>query len=127
MTILEVRCEAGSLTLIGERNLSGVWSFRLDRDETGTFEALSDEDRESLSHIDARGSSKSVSSLIAALGLLDRYSWFRLIPFEVHPEFQDAILLAVRKRGTAENEVNWKDSLRGYQPASAIESNANPS
>ena len=112
MTILEVGSEGGTLSLFGKRNENGAWSFWVGSNETAAYDALSEEDRVG---IEPRSVTGSVSSIEAAMKLLDQYPWFRLSPIMVHPEFRHAILLEVRKRGTAEDEARWSESLRQRQ------------
>ena len=75
-------------------------------------ESFEDEDLGSLGVL--VNTSESVTSLPEALALLDKYPWFRLIPFQVHPEFQVAILREVQERATPEEVASWKERLKTF-------------
>jgi hypothetical protein len=105
--ILEVGAEGGTLTLLGSKNDAGDWKFWTETDESATYDLLDEEDRRGLGN--PVNTSKSFASFPEALALLDKYPWFRLIPLQVDPEFHDAILCEVRKRGTQENVRCWLD------------------
>jgi len=107
--ILEVGAEGGTLTLFGGKNATNAWEFWTKRDETAVYELLDEEDRASLGSPVHK--SEVVIRLSEGLALLDRYPWFRLVPLQVHPEFRDAILLEVRKRGTPADEARWNERL----------------
>jgi len=108
-SILEVGAEVGLLTLFGSKHASNAWKFWTETDETATYELLDEEDRASLGSPVHK--SEVVTTLSEGLALLDRYPWFRLVPLQVHPEFRDAILLEVRKRGTPADEARWNERL----------------
>ena len=108
--IVEVCAEGGTLTLFGERSAAGHWRFWTETDEMTLKESFEDEDLGSLGVL--VNTSESVTSLPEALALLDKYPWFRLIPFQVHPEFQVAILREVQVRATPEEVASWKERLK---------------
>jgi hypothetical protein len=99
--ILEVEAEGGTLALFGSKNDVGEWEFWTGTDEAAFFDLLNEEDRHDLGS--PVSTSESVASLPEALALLDKYPWFRLVPLEVHPDFRDAILIEVQKRGTQDD------------------------
>ncbi len=103
--ILEVGAEGGSITLKGEQCASGDWAFWLVTDESMLYEEFEEE----LGAAAAPRKTNRVSSFSSAMELLDVYPWFRLYPLEIHPAFRSAILLEVRKRGTAEDEAEWTE------------------
>jgi hypothetical protein len=77
--------------------------------ETALYDALSEEDRNSMGEYFAQiGYARSFQE---GLRLLDRYQWFRLQPLEVHPEFLDAVLREVKKRGGPTEETRWREQL----------------
>lgn len=107
--ILEVGAEGGMLTLFGTKDATNAWKFWTETDETPTYELLDEEDRDSLgSHVHK---SEFATTLSEGLALLDKYPWFRLFPLQVHPEFGDAILFEVQKRGTPADEARWNERL----------------
>ena len=107
--ILAVGAEGGTLTLFGSKHASNAWKFWTETDETAAYELLDEEDRGSIESPVKK--SELVTTLSEGLALLDKYPWFRLIPLQVHPEFRDAILLEVRKRGTPGDEARWNERL----------------
>jgi hypothetical protein len=108
-TILEVGSEGGSLILFGEKRAEGWWRFWTFTNEISAFDSLSEADQ--LGVGSPVRTSQYVHSLPEGLKLLDQYPWFRLYPLKVHPEFHAAILLEVRKRGTAIDEARWRENL----------------
>ncbi len=110
--ILELGAEGGTLTLFGGKGDSGQWTFWTEVDESTIYELLDEEDRRGLGS--PVSTSKSVASLPEALALFDKYQWFRLIPLEIDPEFQDAILIEVQKRGTPEDVCCWQERVKRY-------------
>jgi hypothetical protein len=108
--VLEVGTEGGSITLLGERNAGDNWQFQIETDESTLYDLLSEEDRNTI--VEYCAQTVCVSSLHEALGLLDRYQWFSLCPLKVHPEFLDAVLLEVRKRGGPSEETRWRKDLK---------------
>jgi len=108
-TILEVGSEGGSITLLRERKSGGDWEFQVKTNERLLYEALSEEDRSSIGEHFAK--TGYVRSFHEGLRLLDRYPWFRLYPLEVHPEFVDAVLEEVKKRGGPTEETRWRERL----------------
>ncbi|MFL6449739.1 MAG: DUF262 domain-containing protein [Bryobacteraceae bacterium] len=107
-TVLEVGSEGGSLRLVRQRNVHGDWDFRAERNETALYDLLSDEDRNGIEFSSQTG---YVRSFQDALSLLDKYPWFRLHPTLVNPEFRDAILFEVKKRGGEVDETRWRREL----------------
>ena len=116
MTILEVGAEGGSITLNGEQNASGDWAFWLVTDESMLYEEF----KEELGEAAAPRKTNRVSSFSSAMELLDVYPWISLYPLEIHPAFRSAILLEVRKRGTAEDEAEWTERLQRNQRESPV-------
>jgi NAD-dependent deacetylase len=104
-TVVEVGCEGGSITLLRKRGAGEAWKFRLGINEVALYDMLSEEDLAGLGP--AVKESGYVHSFPEALGLLDQYQWFKLVPLEVHPEYLDAVLLAVRDRGGPERAASW--------------------
>ena len=80
-------------------------------DETTMFDLLDEDDQNGLGSLDR--TSVPVSSLPEALVLLDRYSWHRLTPLHVHPEFRLMILGELQKRGTPEEVATWNSQACG--------------
>jgi hypothetical protein len=109
-TVLEVGSEGGSVTLLRERKAGEDWKFRMKTNESVSYEALSEEDRNEIG--EPVSQTGYVHSFREALGLLDRYRWFELYPIEVHPEYLDAVLLAVRERGGTTEETRWRQQLK---------------
>src|SRR5882724_4800290 len=107
--ILEVGAEGGMLTLFGSKNASNAWKLWTKTDETASYGLLDEEDRGSLGTPVKK--SEFATTLSGGLALLDKHPWFRLVPLQVHPEFRDAILLEVRKRGTPADEARWNERL----------------
>jgi hypothetical protein len=75
--IVEVGGEGGSITLYGVRTERG-WCFS--RESIDWTPELLDEER-------VHKRSSVVDNWEAALDLLDRYPWPKLVPIAVHPEF----------------------------------------
>lgn len=107
--VLEVQGEGGSLTLSRERAEDGHWRFRFGTDETTLIDVLSEDDKNTSG--DEFANAEYANSLDQALTLLDRYPWFQLVPREVHPQFADAVLDAVRRRGGEDEENRWRERL----------------
>ena len=91
--IIACGAELGSFALFGRRTPVG-WEFRtVLRDHSA---AMLEEDGESSEPIHEE--SGWVTSWAAAMGLLDRRPWARLIPLRVHPEFREEVLVEVTRR-----------------------------
>jgi len=110
-TIVEVGGEGGSIMLFQERETGEAWKFRMRTDESAIYDVLSEEDQGGPGP--AVKESGYVHSFREALALLDRYPWFRLIPLEVHPEYLDAVVHAVRERGGPREAARWLLRLAG--------------
>ena len=113
-TVLGVGAEGGSITLIREKRAGGDWEFQMKTNETALYDALSEEDRNGIGEYFAQ--TGYVRSFHEGLRLLDRYPWFRLQPLEVHPEFLDAVLREVNKRGGPTEETRWREELNFLRP-----------
>lgn len=87
-TILKVLAEGESMTLQGQRAARGAWRFRVIMDSGMLWEMIDEEPPPPQEVF-------WVDSWDAALGQMDRYSWPRLHPGGVHPEFVGAVLKAV--------------------------------
>ena len=105
--VLKVGAEGGSLTVVRQRNAYDDWQFRIERNEFAAYEALSEEDRQGIEFSSQTGYVRSFEEVLSAL---DRYPWFDLFPLEVHPEFADAVLREVRKRGGQAAELRWREN-----------------
>lgn len=112
-TILELGGEGGSLTLFGNINAVGQWHFWTNTDETSYLELLDEEDLRGLGSLTS--TSESVASLPEAVVLLDKYPWYQLTPLQVHPNFRNAILDEVKKRGTPEEVDRWIDNIQRHE------------
>jgi NAD-dependent deacetylase len=110
-TIVEVGGEGGSIVLFQERETGEAWKFRMRTDESVIYDVLSEEDQAGPGP--AVKESGYVHSFREALALLDRYPWFRLIPLEVHHEYLDAVVHAVRERGGPREAARWLLRLAG--------------
>ena len=108
--VLQVGAEGGSLTLVRERTGEEDWRFQMQRNEAALYDLDSEEDRGDKG--DYSSQTDYVDSFHEGLHLLDEYEWFRLYPIEVHPEFLDAILLEVKKRGDPSDETRWRERLK---------------
>jgi len=86
--ILEVAAEGGSIVLEGKK-VDGEWRFR--RSVTDWTPTLLDEPG-------TEHQSEEARSWAHAMSLLDRYSWPRLTPRHVHPEFRERVLAAATER-----------------------------
>lgn len=113
-TILEVGGEGGSIVLSRERDAGGAWKFRMGSEESAAYDMLSDEDRAGLGPAVAEPG--VVHSFPEGLALLDTYPWFRLFPLQVHPEYRDAILDAVKERGGPQAAACWLSRLARLGP-----------
>jgi hypothetical protein len=108
--VLEVGGEGGSITLFRLPKAGGGWQFRTNINETGAYEALSEEDQKNVGeYVTSTG---TVRSFEEAITLLDDYPWFQLEPLVLHPEYRGAVLREVNKRGGQFEETRWKDALR---------------
>ena len=110
-TVVEVGCEGGSITLFRERKLGGAWKFRMGTNESAMYDMLSEEDLVGLEA--GITETRYVHSLDEALGLLDRYRWFGMVPLEVHPEYLGAVVSAVRERGGPQEAARWLLKVAG--------------
>ena len=104
-TVVEVGCEGGSITLFREREAGEAWKFRMGTNESAVYDMLSEEDLAGLGA--GITETRYVYSFDEALGLLDTYRWFGMVPLEVHPEYRDAVVLAVRERGGPQEAIRW--------------------
>jgi hypothetical protein len=86
--IIKLGAKGGSVTLYGTRAERG-WHFIREVDDCTP--GLIDEER-------IKHQSAVADSWEAALGLLDKYPWYRLHPIVIHPDFRERILLAVQQR-----------------------------
>lgn len=107
--VLEVGAEGGSLKIVRERNADADWHFWTERNEAALYDALLEEDRGDIGEYSGR--TGPFRSLDEALRSIDKYSWIRLHPVEVHSEFLDAVLCEVRTRGDATEEARWREAL----------------
>lgn len=107
--VLEVGGEGGSLTLLRERAEDGNWRFRLESAETALSDVLCEDGNASRGRELAEA--HCANSLQKAFTLLDRYPWFRLTPLEIHPEFLDAVIDQVRRRGGGHEEKRWREHV----------------
>jgi len=103
--ILEVAAEGGGIKLYGRRGEKG-WCFsRNVIDQTPTL----------LSESAIKHTSKSVDTWPAALALIDKYPWHKLVPLTVHPEFRQKVLEAVIARFSSKGDTgsdrlaNWNE------------------
>jgi hypothetical protein len=89
VVIVEVLAEGGSITLAGVRS-GGEWRFTMEMNETVLLDLLDQP------MVPSRP--ETARSWADALSLIDRYSWHRLYPGEVHPDFRERVLEAVTDR-----------------------------
>ena len=82
--ILQVGYEGGSITLLRERSAAHLWKFRVSTDP-----------------------SQYVNSFPDALALLDKYSWFRLTPLQLHPDYRESIVRTVAQRTSPLEAARW--------------------
>jgi hypothetical protein len=108
--VLEIGAEGGSVTILRERSAGDVWRFQMKTDESTLHDFLSKEDQ----GMNLVGQTGYVHSLHEALGLLnDKYpEWFCLCPLDVHPEFLDAVLAEIGKRGGSDEVARWREQLK---------------
>ncbi len=95
--VLEVGTEGGSVTLYRTKK-AHIWQFGVITNEAATLDALSEDDRIGLN---PAVEIQTVDSIDAALVCLDRYPWQKMIPLQIHPDYRDEILRAVRVRLSA--------------------------
>jgi hypothetical protein len=107
-TILEVGAEGGSLSIRRTRGSGGEWRFTVLRNEDTLASFLHEEDRQELSFSDE---SDSVDSVTAALALMSRYIWHRLVPLKLHAEYANEIMAEVLRRGGTTEERRWRSAL----------------
>jgi hypothetical protein len=109
VTILEIRAEGGSLTIVGIK-ADNAWRFRLVRNECAHFDLLNEEDRAGLVFYEE---SDWVSSWDQALELLNEWPlWHRLHPEHVHPEFRARVWQAVQSRSSRQRPSSWSAKMR---------------
>ena len=106
--VLQVGAEGGDLRIIRARDADDQWRFLVLRDETALEDLLDEEDREGLLFRDKSG---ELISFNAALKILNRYPWHRLLPLKIHPEYTEAIMSEVSRRGGAREERRWRSEL----------------
>lgn len=103
--VVECGCEGGSITVLRLRDGQGAWRYWVESDERLAIALLDDEDRQGLQ---PHAMSSTVSSLKKALFLLDRYPWHQLSHVALHPDCQQEVLKAVKKRGGEECAKRWE-------------------
>ncbi len=117
--VLEAAAEGGLVTISRERIAEEGWQFRAKVDETTLYDMLSEEDRGGMRPEDfAR--TECAPTFQEALRRFDKYSWYRLHPLHVHPEFLDAVLAEVGKRGGSDEVVRWREQLKSMASHSAM-------
>jgi hypothetical protein len=109
--VLKIGAEGGSLTILRERIAEQGWQFRVKVDETTLYDMLSEEDRRGM-RVEDFARTEYAHTFQEALRQLDRYQWFRLYPLDVHPEFLDAVLAEVEKRGGLDEVARWREQLK---------------
>ena len=109
--VLEIGAEGGSLTILRERIAEGGWQFRVKLNETTLYDMLSEEDRRGM-RVEDFARTEYAHTFQEALSRVDRYQWFRLCPLDVHPEFLDAVLAEVEKRGGPDEVARWREQLK---------------
>ena len=109
--VLEIGAEGGSLTILRERIAEGGWQFRVKLNETTLYDMLSEEDRRGM-RVEDFARTEYAHTFQEALSRVDRYQWFRLCPLQVHPEFLDAVLAEVEKRGGPDEVARWREQLK---------------
>jgi hypothetical protein len=106
--ILEVGGEGGSLSILRERSSGGTWRFTVLRDETVLADLLDPNDQQGLAF---SGESAPIDTLAAAVQLMDRYPWYRLLPLMLHEEYAAAVIAEVLRRGGPKEAARWKAEL----------------
>ena len=106
--ILEVGAEGGSLSIVRTRASDGTWRFVVLRDETTLADMLDDNEQKAFAFIDASG---AVDALAAALQVMNRYPWHRLMPLKLHEEYRGAVMAEVLRRGGAGEAARWQSEL----------------
>ena len=113
--ILEIGAEGGSLTVLVRHHRDHGREFAVVLDESTLAAIMSEEDWPGDEY---RKESPWVSTWDRALELLDQYPWARLFPVFVAPDYQDAVLAAVRERLDADPSRRGMDQkLREWQEA----------
>lgn len=93
--ILRLGAEGGSLRLVHHEGRG----FAVERDASGSYALLDDEDLDGLPPMVTRS---EWGSWREALDFLDRYPWHRMVPLFVHPGFVQRVLRALKKRGVTD-------------------------
>lgn len=106
VTILEVGAEGGGLTLLGQLQPSGIWSFKFFSDESTLMEKGDNS-------AEFKHESLTVDGWYKAMGLLNsKYpNWFKLYPLAIHPLFRESIMQFINGKDS-ENQIrlleDWK-------------------
>ena len=103
--VVECGCEGGSIAVLRRQDGHGNWRYWVESHEHLAIALLGEDDREGLQ---PNAMSATVSSLQAALRLLDRYPWHRLSPITLHPDCREMVLKAMEDRGESECPERWK-------------------
>ena len=98
--IVVIGAEGGEIALVGVKIDTG-WKFRIETAES-TASVLLDKD----DHI-VMPERPWVATWRAALKQLDDYPWPQLFPLEIHPEFRDQVLKALKAREQKGLDVDW--------------------
>lgn len=98
--IVLIGAEGGEIALVGVKIDTG-WKFRIETAES-TASVLLDKD----DHI-VMPERPWVATWRAALKQLDDYPWPQLFPLEIHPEFRDQVLKALKAREQKGLDVDW--------------------
>lgn len=109
-TVFEVGADGGSIVLWRERMSGEEWKFGVSTNEAAISDVLSEEDAFTSEQAAQPGYGNSFREGLALLDT-NRCRWFGLYPVEIHPDYFDAVLLAVRERGGATAEGRWREAL----------------
>jgi hypothetical protein len=106
--IIEVGAEGGSIALYGFRTDQG-WLFT---------RQVADQTPELIDEEWIEKETPRFESWETALKLLDRYSWAKLYPLTIHPEFREQIWSAVQERlrnddGSELHLSRWRELCHG--------------
>jgi hypothetical protein len=115
--VVKVGGEGGGMTLIGRQpDLTELWEFRVEG-SSSCAAILDEEDGGAAMPPRQPREPVWVPTLAEAVAMLDVWPWAMLVPIEVHPEFQDELLVEATRRLIGDSSSHAKRSMNRWLEA----------